>query len=194
MDLLSPLILMCSLVSDTQLVSALATVASERQTYYVRNKGEWKGTGYLSKEQAKVAIGRASNQVFVGPLGVPLAITKEGRYSTDQVLDSCRNVAIGTEYLKAFLEDCETSGEANPRSCAVKLYAQWIGQQPDLFYQQVIKVDFRKKSPIDKALADRSSGVWTPYEPKSIDPPKRSKIPQPTLPKPPTPPSFHKFK
>ncbi|MGB0909202.1 MAG: hypothetical protein ACPGYT_02475 [Nitrospirales bacterium] len=192
MDLLSPLILMCSLVSDTQLVSALATVASERQVYYVRNKGEWKGTSYLSKKQVKVAIGRASTQVFVGPLGVPLAITKEGRYSIDQVLDSCRNVAIGTEYLKVFLEDCETSGEANPRRCGVKLYAQWIGQQPDLFYQQVIKADFRKKSPTDKALAGRSSGAWTPHEPKSIELPNPFDIPQPTLPKSPTPPSFRK--
>lgn len=194
MDLLSPLILMCSLVSDTQLVSALATVASERQAYYVRNKGEWRGMRYPSKAQAKVAIGRLANQVFVGPLGVPLSITNEGFYSTDQILDPCRNIAVGTEYLKTFLEDCETSGQADPRSCAVKLYGQWIGQPPELFYQKVIKSDSRRRPSLDRTFPGRSSAIWDPREPKGIEPPKPSTIPQPKPPKPPIPPSFYRSK
>ena len=194
MDLFTPLLLVCSLMTDTQLVSAVAVVASDRQLYHVRNKEALRGKGYRTKMDATAAIGRAPGQVYVGPLGVPLSITKEGRYSPGQILDPCRNIAVGTEYLKTFLEDCENSDQADPRRCAVKLYAQWIGQPPEHFSQQVMRDSSRSPFSVKKRFPDRSSSISDPWEPKGIELPKPSNIPQPTLPTPPTPPSFYDSK
>ncbi len=196
MDLFTPLLLVCSLVTDTRLVSAVAAVVSDRQLYHVRNKEALRGTGYRTKVEATAAIGRASGQVYVGPLGVPLSITKEGRYSTGQILDPCRNIAVGTEYLQTFLEDCESSGQSDSRRCAVKLYAQWIGQSPEYFSQQVLTDSSRSQRPfsVKKVLPDDPAKTWVPTDPKGFAFPKPPNIPQPKLPTPPAPPSFYDSK
>ncbi len=194
MDLLSPLILVCSLVSDTQLVSSIATVATDRQMYHVRSENELRGVGYRSKEEVKTAIRRTAGRRYVGPLGVPLSITREGRYSSDQLLDPCKNITVGTEYLKMFQEDCEASDQRNPRGCAVKLYAQWIGQPPDGFTQQVLIKSSGGSLSLDSAFLGQASTIFAPRKPKDRDGSSSTNIPQPTPPTPPTPPSLYKSK
>ncbi len=141
MDLMS-LILSCSFqVFDEELIKGIALAQSDGRAYYVRPYGAPRGRAYRGAAQA---LGDIEHRVetdrgaYIGLMGIPMEAATKYDMGPKELLDACKNIAVGSDMLTEFKDQCEADGEADRLACVLDRYAVMTEQEPDNFTYTVL--------------------------------------------------------
>lgn len=142
MDILS-FILLCSLSInfDDKLIQSIIANESFNNPTYVRVEVAKFGVGYDNKIDPVQAINeiiKSGKESYIGLMGIPLSDAINNGYTSEDLLDECINIQLGTAYIDMFIDNCKAEGKSDIHSCSIKKYAHYTGQNRIEFTNKVI--------------------------------------------------------